>query len=299
MLRVIRWGAVAALAIGAGLAVPVAAHADGYGNAQCSDGVARPGCDVTAGTNGRGGGTDNGNGGRSGDGKCRNPANQVIPCQRDGAWAGTDGCYYKPADLSADTVSGLGGQPAGDGGWYLRTCYGADGGGLGGPVWMPGAPPVVSPQVLARQARARLNLPGVVVRMNPPGEQLVNLPIWLTLDRSSWRAQSATASVPGVSVTATARPVKASWSMGDGGSVVCTGPGTSWSPGTDPAAASPDCGYTYRRSSAGAPASRFTVTVTITWEVTWAGAGESGTVPGLTTTGSVQVPVQESQAVIS
>jgi hypothetical protein len=55
----------------------------------------------------------------------------------------------------------------------------------------------------------------------------------------------------------------------------------------------------YRRSSAAAAGGAYTVAVTVTWEVTWAGAGQSGTVPGLTTTGQVQTRVQESQAVIS
>jgi hypothetical protein len=87
--------------------------------------------------------------------------------------------------------------------------------------------------------------------------------------------------------------------MGDGGSVRCAGPGTAWRPGIDPARPSPDCGYAYRRSSALAAGGRFTVTVTVAWEVTWVGAGESGTIPGLTTTGTVRVPVAESQAVIS
>lgn len=302
MLRIIRCGAVVALAVGIGLAVPAAADADGYGNARCSDGAARPGCEVTAGTTGQTGGSTNATGGRGGDGTCRKPSGEVIPCRRGEAWAGSDGCYYSPAELSADTIAALGGQPAGQGGWYIRTCYSPLGNGeqgFGGPVWMPGAPPVVSPQVLARQARARLNLPHVVIKLNPPDVQLVHLPIWLTLDHSSWTQQSATASVPGVSVTATARPVKAVWSMGDGGSVVCAGPGTAWQPGMDPAATSPDCGYTYRRSSAGAAGGRFAVTVAVTWEVTWAGGGASGTIPGLTTTSTVRVPVQESQAVIS
>src|SRR6266511_1777135 len=116
-----------------------------------------------------------------------------------------------------------------------------------------GAPPVVSPQVLARQARARLTLPDVAIRVNPSGDQLVGLPSWLSLDPASWRPQSATASVPGISVTATATPIQAVWSMGSGDSVVCHGPGTPWRPGTDPMAASPDCGYRYVRSSASAP----------------------------------------------
>jgi hypothetical protein len=64
-------------------------------------------------------------------------------------------------------------------------------------------------------------------------------------------------------------------------------------------AASPDCGYRYLRSSAGAPGGAYTVTVTISWRVTWAGAGQAGTIPGLTTVGAVQVRVAESQTVIT
>jgi hypothetical protein len=211
---------------------------------------------------------------------------------------GRDGCYYKPLDLSQSAIEALGGQPAGEGGWYERTCHG-DKANAASVLWVAGAPPVYSPEVLARLARARLNLPHVVVELNPAGDQLTNLPAWLSLDRSSWSAQSATASVPGVSVTATARPVQAVWSMGDGGRVVCAGPGTPWIGGTDPAAASPDCGYVYRHSSASATGGVFTVSVTVSWQVTWAGAGYSGTIAGLTTTGTVQVRVQESQAIIT
>ncbi|MET7820479.1 hypothetical protein [Micromonospora zamorensis] len=278
------------------LSVPASAG-DGTGGVQCSQDDPRPACDVNAGIPGQPGKPGGGDGGgQGGDGKCRNPAGEEIPCVRDGAYAGADGCYYAPADPSPSTIAALGGQPAGEGGWYMRTCYGPPA-SFGGVVWIAGAAPVVSPAVLARQARARLDLPGVVVRMNPPGDQLVNLPVWLALDRQSWRSVSATASVPGVSVTATARPVQVSWSMGDGVTVTCTGPGTTWTSGTDPAKTSPDCGHVYRRSSAGAPGGSYGVTVTVTWEVTWAGAGQSGTVPGLTTTGQVQTRVQESQTV--
>ncbi|WP_123678759.1 hypothetical protein [Couchioplanes caeruleus] len=276
----------------------------GIGKVKCDKQNPQPGCDVDVGTParpGNGGGNGGGTGGRGGDGKCRNPEGAEIPCQRNGGWAGADGCYYKPADLSPTMIENMGGQPAGEGGWYEKVCYGADGQattGLGGPVWIAGAPPAVSPEILARQARAKLRLPDVTIRMNPPGDQLVNLPIWLALDPSSWKTQSATASVPGVSVTATARPVMVSWAMGDGTTKTCDGPGTAWTPGTDPAKASPDCGHVYRRSSAGAAGGTYTVTVTVTWEVSWAGAGQSGTVPGMTTTGQVQTQVQESQAVV-
>jgi hypothetical protein len=87
--------------------------------------------------------------------------------------------------------------------------------------------------------------------------------------------------------------------MGDGGSVGCAGPGTAWTPGTDPTASSPDCGYVYRNSSAGASGGKFAITVTVTWQVTWVGAGRAGTIPGLTTTATLGVQVQESQAVLA
>ncbi|GIF74138.1 hypothetical protein [Asanoa siamensis] len=291
------------VAVSALAAAPSMAFAGGgTGSVNCDKDSSQPGCNATVGTPGRPGASTGGTGGRGGDGKCRNPQGVEIPCQRDGGWAGADGCYYKPADLSQSTIDALGGQPTGAGGWYQRTCY-SDATGttraLGRPVWIAGAPPVVSPAVLARQARARLVLPEVVVQLNPAGKQLTNLPTWLAMDPSSWAAKSATASVPGVSVTATARPVQASWAMGNGATKVCTGPGTPWTSGTDPALPSPDCSYTYTRSSASAPGGVFTVTVTVAWEVTWAGAGESGTVPGLTTTAGVPVTVQESQAVVT
>lgn len=303
MLSLLRCGAALLASIVLLLVMPGVAIADPWGGTKCPDGSQTPGCVVEVGTPEKpGSGNNGGAGGRGGDGKCRNPSGKEIPCERDGGWAGADGCYYKLAEPSPSTIEALGGQPAGPGGWYTQVCYNQDGtatSGFGGFQWIAGAPPVVSPEVLARQARERLNLPEVRIRMNPPGDQLVNLPIWLALDPSSWRAQSATASVPGVSVTAAARPVTVSWSMGDGTTRTCEGPGTAWKPGTDPRAASPDCGHVYRRSSAGAAGGAYTVSATVTWEVTWAGAGQSGTVPGLETTGQVQTRVRESQTVVS
>jgi hypothetical protein len=254
---------------------------DGTGGMQCAD-PSNPHCVVTAGTPGK-------------------PGNTGVN-QTTGDGGGS--CYYKPLDnLSADEIAALGGQPTSPGGWYDRVCYDANGAitqwSANWPVWLATPPPVVAPAVLARQAESMLTLPSVGIRVNPSGDQLVQLPTWLSLDPASWRPQSATAAVPGVSVTATATPIQAVWSMGDGGSVVCHGPGRAWTPGTDPMAVSPDCGYKYNRSSAGAPGGAFTVSVTISWQVTWAGAGQAGTIPGLTTAGAVQVRVAESQTVIT
>src|SRR4030095_12254838 len=92
--------------------------------------------------------------------------------------------------------------------------------------------------------------------------------------RRSWAAQTATASVPGMSATVVARPARVVWDMGDGGRVVCRGPGTPYDPARP--AHEPGCGYMCRRSSAGAPEGRLLVTATITWSVSWSATGVAG-----------------------
>ncbi|WP_410658368.1 hypothetical protein [Amycolatopsis sp. lyj-112] len=124
----------------------------------------------------------------------------------------------------------------------------------------------------------------------------MQLPTWLWLDRAMWQPKSATASVPAVSVTATATPISVSWAMGDGNTVTCTGPGTPFPAYRDPQTASPDCGHTYQRSSAGAPGERFPALATVSWRITWSGAGASGTFPDMTTSGSASFRVVEAQA---
>lgn len=190
------------------------------------------------------------------------------------------------------------------GAWYVYKCTGP--GAVDAlyrpPVWIadgqqPGGVPLPSPAELAAQARNQLRLPAPKIQANPVGDQLVSLPTWLWLDRSSWGDVSATASVPGVSVTAVARPTSVTWSMGDGSSVTCTGPGTAFPAGADPKSASPDCGYTYRTSSAGQRGEAFGVTATVHWTVTWSGAGQSGVFPNMTTTGSAAFRVAESQGI--
>lgn len=153
----------------------------------------------------------------------------------------------------------------------------------------------VSPSDLALVARNRLRLLIPVVASNPGGMQLVHLPTWLWL-ATGWEPVSATASVPGLSVTATATPTSASWSMGDGTTVVCAKAGTPYRPGYDPKAPSPDCGHTYRTSSASQPEQAFPVKATVRWTVTWSGTGDGGPLPDMTTTGDAAFRVAESQA---
>ena len=75
------------------------------------------------------------------------------------------------------------------------------------------------------------------------------------------------------------------WDMGDGHSITCQNPGTSFSGGS---ADSPTCGYRYLAPSRNEPGGVYTVTATTHWLVTWAAnTGDGGTlstdVPDTTT----------------
>jgi hypothetical protein len=172
--------------------------------------------------------------------------------------------------------------------------------GAAAPAGAGPAPP--DPAVLAALARQTLGLPSPVVRSSPAENalQLTNLPTWLWISPAEWVPESKTATVPGESVTATATPVSVTWHPGDGSTVTCQGAGTPYSSADSPAAASPDCGHTYTRSSAGQPGGAFQATATITWDVTWQGAGGAGgaggALPPLFTTAVAAFRVAESQA---
>jgi hypothetical protein len=261
------------------------AAADGWGSVDCTKHPTDPHCVITVGTS-----DAPGSKGTTTTSACHDPMGHVVPCFVDGAgWLSDDGCYYQPAtgaDLSG--AQAMGGNPAG-GAWYVGVC---------GYPPVPGltkfrifaTPP--GPQVLADEAVKALRLPVPAVQLNPapPTPQIVYFPTWVWLGADSWGPRSATASVPGMSITATAKPVSLVLSTGDGASVTCAGPGTAWTPGRDAMAPSPTCGHTF--TSPGT----YAVTATVTWTVSWAGGGVTGTAPGMTTTGTVTAAVVERPA---
>ncbi|MET9293075.1 hypothetical protein [Streptomyces sp. NPDC003077] len=146
-----------------------------------------------------------------------------------------------------------------------------------------------------------LRLPMPHMHLNPDAgaSQVVNVPTWIWIGRSGWRPVTETVKVTGASVTATAKPQRVVWSMGNGDSVTCQGPGTPYSARFSAASPSPDCGYVYTRSSAGQPDEAFTVRATVTWDVTWHGAGKGGRIPGLRTATQAPVRVSEVQGVVT
>ncbi len=159
----------------------------------------------------------------------------------------------------------------------------------------------VSVAEVAQAAVEQLRLPRPVIRTSPAADftQVVHVPTWMWVQSSSWGPVSESASVDGVTVTATARPRKAVWSMGDGASVVCHGPGTPYSARFGAHSSSPDCGHTYRRASFSEPGGKYRVRVRVVWDVTWRGAGDSGVVPGIAMTAEQSLSVDEVQAVVT
>ena len=275
-----------ALALAAALAVALLLAGGGpggvnpYGNVTCGQSYA-PQCQVTAGT-GPSAGTPGSPGTQAGS---QPPAGTAAGGGAAGGCQGTVnktfGCVPAGCTVTVQTLA----CPIG----AAAPAAPAPGGGP--------APP--DPAVLAALARQTLGLPSPVIRSSPAQNalQLTNLPTWLWINPAEWVPESKTATVPGESVTATATPVSVTWHPGDGSTVTCQGAGTPYTSAENPAAASPDCGHTYTASSAGQPGGAFQATATITWDVTWQGAGGAGgALPPLFTTAAAAFRVAESQA---
>jgi hypothetical protein len=267
----------------------VPAYADPWGNVDCEQEPDHPVCDVEAGSSG---------GvmvaGPRGEVVCHLDG-EVVPCVTDEGWLGSDGCRY----LRLEEVA----PPTGvtdPGAAYRVRCPGDPPNWQRALVWLSDAE-APGPAELGRIAASRLLLPRPEVVVNPPAPapQLVMLPTWLWVEETWWSvSRSASASVPGVTVTATATPIRVVWSMGDGTTVTCEGSGTPYTSEVgSPASASPDCGHIYRRASSAQPGGLFEVSATVTWQVSWSGGGASGVAGPLFSTATVPVTVVEVRSV--
>lgn len=231
----------------------------------------------------------------------------TVPCYDStfGWWSNADGCYYIRLDPPPPATDPAWQGHFPDGTIYQSTCPGVPGSG-GGWVWRPTAPPgfgggAGTAARLADQAIARLNLSGPDIGFAPNAGRtgLVGLPVWMwtRVSPSTWGPTTANAALPGISVSATARATKIVWSMGDGQSVTCDGPGTPYARNAEQSS-SPTCGYAYRGSSAGQPGDAFHVVATTTWQISWAGGGTSGQVTQ-TRSSSLSVRIGELQVLVT
>ena len=164
--------------------------------------------------------------------------------------------------------------------------------------WSATAPAGPDPAVLARQAISSMNLTAIRIGMVPettPGSVgIIGLPVWLWVDRPdarTWGPITRRAAAGGSSVTATAKVSKVVWSMGDGATVVCHGPGTIYEDRFGKTS-SPSCGHVYEEQGT------YMVRATSYWAVSWRGMGASGTIP-LQLSRSVQVVEAEVQVIVT
>jgi hypothetical protein len=192
--------------------------------------------------------------------------------------------------------------------WYSVTCPGQ----TVQMFFVPGDGPPSS-QMLLYQATAQLSLPAPDVQMSPATThwQVVQMPTWVWLRRSDWVPRHATATVPGVTVTATAVPVRLELTYEDGlggtKKVTCNGPGTPYSedlaaqesPRLPVLAASPDCGWVWHYTAVNSLDEKLKVTASVVYDLSWtvSGAPGGGTLPQMTSPPSTyRLEVDEIQA---
>ncbi len=185
----------------------------------------------------------------------------------------------------------------GDGTWYHKLCQ-RSGDMTAGVIWVPQRTRA-NPSVLAERALDEAPIPLPAPQMNPPADEgaVVNVELWLWIDPEQWQPVSASAGAGGVQVTTVAAPERVEWSMGNGDTVTCVGPGTPYDSDRPPDEQETDCTYTYREGSARAPEGRFTITATVTWTVRWSvsGAVGGGELAPATRTSEVDIAVAEIQ----
>ncbi|WP_088287931.1 hypothetical protein [Kineosporia sp. A_224] len=178
-------------------------------------------------------------------------------------------------------------------------------------VGTPTPPPLVAPEALAEAARDVMVLPLPDVERNPKttgaglaGATFVNLPTWFWVTdpaavggatgRRTIRAEVAGGAVWAEVVATTQGLVITS----PAGATSCP-PTTAtqvWSPGTDDTSG---CTVAFERASVGY-ANGYPVTAATTWDATWTGSGGTGgTLPALARQTVTQVPVAESQAIVT
>jgi hypothetical protein len=179
------------------------------------------------------------------------------------------------------------------------------------PFWVnngetPDVPQAIDTETLAGLAYQRTTVPDTKISAAPDGKSTVNLPTWIWLDRAAFKPVSVTASLPGTGLWArtTAKPVSLHIDPGTedaetfpaSGECVINDDGSIGEPyAQGRAEETPPCGVTYLRSSG---TGSYALKATLTWEITWEGAGGTGgDLPNGTFATTTEVPVQEIQSV--
>lgn len=240
--------------------------------------------------------------------ECRTRSGERVDCYSDafGWWSAEHQCWFRPANPQPPRRHAAWEGKYPDGAVYLATCVRVGNGPGGGWMWLPSPPagyggPTITPAQLAARAVDQLPLVGPDIGIAPePGKTgLVGVPVWMWTQTptATWGPVTATATVPSLSVTAQAVASQIEWVMGDGETVVCSNPGTPYVKQRG-GGESPTCGHVYVRPSVGQPDEAYQVTATTTWQITWTGGGESGSLVEQRSS-TVPVRIGELQVLVS
>ena len=174
--------------------------------------------------------------------------------------------------------------------------------------WAPPAEAAVDAESVAREVVATLELHpptvGVGAFVYPDAQDWglswwVGAPMWLWVnskDTLQWGTHTLSASLDGVTVTANVQANRVSYDTGDGAELtVCTNPGTSRTLDgggllRDPSTSGCDHRYMHT-NTLGDKNSRYSVSATVTWRVTWSATN------GQSDAFTLEVPSIESPAV--
>jgi hypothetical protein len=170
-------------------------------------------------------------------------------------------------------------------------------------IWLPGRPDtvVVDPVTLVYEAIGQMQLAPPLVKTAPaPGQiGLVNMPVWLWVAKTenTWGPIVRSASVPGLTVTVTAEVKAINWSMGDGSTVRCEGPGTPYDESKG-VKGSPTCGHRYVKTSEKLANCKYPVTAVAQWDITWQSTlGDTGQI-AMTQQAATQLRIGEAVPVL-
>jgi hypothetical protein len=220
-----------------------------------------------------------------------------------GNGGGTVTCTWDPAPapppgnlLVADKVYGQPTPAAPNATFYQVTCS-------NGYQFIAAVYPSVPGQA-GQEASSELQLPLPQISTSPasPAPVVVNLPTYLYVGAGTWQSVTATATIGGITATATATPDHIQWAISDGSSVTCDGPGIpyngSWG-ATPPPASTGACTYTFAYPD---QPGTYSISATVYYHVTWtsigvAGGGDLGMVPGPTAT--VPVTVDQIRSILT
>lgn len=264
-----------------------------------------PSVDIGATSPGAPGGSGSGNAARA-SASGRQPVCTYVPAAASSSKLGS---LYPNNRLPSDSGDGLG-EVA-----YYLVC---DGVGVGwasalpsGGV-VPAAAALPTPGQLAQEAYARLTMPAPVARHSPDvrlrdgrSSVIVGENTWIWVEPGVFGPRSERVQAGPVWAEVTAAPTSLTFTPGDGHpAVTCGGPGTPYDRARFGVhAASPDCGYVYRRSSYGMPGDQVSATYAITWHVTWTGstgaAPAGGSLPAMRSETTIRFAVAEVQGLRS